>query len=138
MAETSTTITEMTSKIAITDEKLTKTFNLAESAKNGLKNIDRRVDPLTSLEPKLNKLESSVSQLDNRHKHNYLRIMNDFEMLNATSEFFANKLDQIVPKIQENTAKTAEIKKIKTNIETLRRNLQYHALRANTPGGENF
>ena len=73
MDTTSSSLVEMTSNLAIANEKLTKTFNLAESAKNGLKNLNRKIDPLTSLESKMNKVESSFSYAENSHKKNYLK-----------------------------------------------------------------
>ena len=71
--ETSSSIIDLTSNLAIANEKLTKAFNLAESAKNGLKNMNRKLDPLTSLEGKMEKIESSVSFAENTNKKNYLK-----------------------------------------------------------------
>ena len=71
--ETSSSIIDLTSNLAIANEKLTKAFNLAESAKNGLKNMNRKLDPLTSLEGKMKKIETSVSFAENTNKKNYLK-----------------------------------------------------------------
>jgi len=127
--ETSSSIIDLTSNLAIANEKLTKAFNLAESAKNGLKNMNRKLDPLTSLEGKMEKIESSVSFAENTNKKNYLKLQTLIETATATTDLLETKLDEISPKIGANQKRLSEMDKIKSDIENLRRNLQYQAAR---------
>ena len=67
-------------------------------------------------------------------KWKIFRLQTLIETATATTDLLETKLDEISPKIGANQKRLSEMDKIKSDIENLRRNLQYQAARIT--GGE--
>jgi len=128
MAETNEHITDLTSRSAMSGEKLTQAYNMAESAKNGIKNAIRKADSadnskeVASLKSTLSNLEKEVGSIK---KYSDKKTGE----LEATLSVLSGNLTTVGPIIAENTEAAKDIRKMKIDIDTLRRNLQFQAAR---------
>ncbi|CAG5089883.1 Oidioi.mRNA.OKI2018_I69.PAR.g12390.t1.cds [Oikopleura dioica] len=105
IVETNEHITDLTSRSAMSSEKLTQAYNMAESAKNGIKNAIRKADAADNSK-EVSSLRSSLSNLEK-----------------------SSNLTTVGPIVAENTEAAKDIRRMKIDIDTLRRNLQFQAAR---------